>query len=208
MPDTLLCCLTQDLDDNRRRQALTFCYSASRIDGHSIGWMPRVGYDKRHEWGDLLVLFNNDDLVGFCMMSKLSTFQELRCLQIWVRPDARMILHGRKLIDTLNQIANERGALVLRLWCAEDLPANLFWKALGFRYRGWRYGHNKTGRRHALWMRRVAPPINQILTQRADSRARASSIILRAAVSARPSHSATESPSFTLGKAYKVASAS
>lgn len=155
--DTLLCCLSNALNTRQQIEALTFCYSASRIDGYCIGWIPRAAYDVRHVLGELLVLYNNEDLVGFVMMSKVNYLQELRCLQVWVRRDARMILHGRKLIDTLTQIGKQRGATLLRLWCAEDLAANIFWQQIGFQKKGWRYGPATRARKHNLWVRPINP---------------------------------------------------
>lgn len=158
--DTLVCSLTRDLPEPRRTEAITFCataWKADRLTGaKAIGFLPYEAYTARDEWGDLLVLYNNDDLVAFCLMSRVSAYQELRCLQIWVRTDARMITHGRALIAELDRLAHQRGAQVLRLWCAEDLAANLFWKTLGFRWRGWRWGPAKKARRHALWCRRAS----------------------------------------------------
>lgn len=157
--DTLVCTLTRDLPVPTRDRAISFCATAWKGDRHTganaIGFLPTAAYLARDEAGELITLFNNADLVAFCMLSKVSPYRELRCLQIWVRPDARMILHGRALIENLNELALERGATVLRLWCAEDLAANLFWKQMGFRYRGWRWGQHKKARRHALWCRRV-----------------------------------------------------
>ena len=155
--DTLVSTLTRDLDVSQQRAALLFCYSASKLDANSIGWLPKQAYDNRHERGELLTLYNNDDLVGFVLMSRPSPYGELRCLQIWVRRDARMMIHGRALIDELDTIAEQRHCWLLRLWCAEDLAANLFWEALGFQKRGWRWGPAKTPRRHNLWTRRVSP---------------------------------------------------
>lgn len=149
--DTLRCELTRDLPDSLSRQALTFCYSASKIDADSIGWLPRQAYDTRHTDGELLVLFNNDDLVAFVLMSKPSAYQELRCLQIWVRPDARVILHGRTILQKFQQLAIERGCIRVRCWCAEDLPSNLFWSAMGWQKKTWRHGPARTARRHNLW---------------------------------------------------------
>lgn len=154
-PDTLLCDLSNRIPLVQQMLALKFCYSASREDPDSIGWMPRAAYDNRHARGEILVLFNNLDLVGFVMMSRPSPYQELRCLQIWVRPDARMIVHGRRLIDTLDQVALARRCITTRLWCAEDLAANLFWEALGYKKKGWRWGPAKKPRRHLLWTRPV-----------------------------------------------------
>ena len=155
--DTLVCTLTRDLDEKKQREALLFCYSGSKLDANSIGWLPKGAYDNRHDRGEILTLHRNDDLVGFVLMSRPSPYGELRCLQIWVRRDARMILHGRALINKLEEIGRLRHCSCLRLWCAQDLAANLFWATLGFSRRGWRWGPAKVPRRHNLWWRAISP---------------------------------------------------
>jgi len=162
--DTLVCTLTRDLDRRQQREALLFCYSGSKLDANSIGWLPHAAYDNRHDRGEILTLHRNDDLVGFVLMSRPSPYGELRCLQIWVRRDARMILHGRTLINKLEEIGRLRHCSCLRLWCAQDLAANLFWELLGFKKRGWRWGPAKVPRRHNLWWR-VISPSQQLLFQ-------------------------------------------
>lgn len=144
--------LTRDLPPNEHRSTLQFCYGASRLDGNMIGWLPFAAYDKSDEQGRLLVLFNNDDLVGFVLFSP-NLLGELRILQIWVRADARMILHGKALVQWLEDYAQQKGLHVVRLWCAIDLEANTFWRALHFRYVTWRWGRGPRDRRHALWVR-------------------------------------------------------
>jgi GNAT superfamily N-acetyltransferase len=52
--------------------------------------------------------------------------------QVCVARDARRLEHGRALIAAAGRLARRRGALGLRLRCAADLPANEFWRALGF----------------------------------------------------------------------------
>lgn len=153
--DTLKLAITRELHENSARSTLSFCYSACRIDGHCIGWLPKAAYDEAHLQGRIVALWNNDDLVAFCLHS--ITNAELRCLQIWVRRDARLILHGRALVSWLDWRARRAGAYRLRLWCAIDLPANLFWRALHFHPQCWRWGPAKRSRRHILWTRRVIP---------------------------------------------------
>lgn len=148
---------TNDLTGDRLRQTMSFIYAASRLDGNMIGWMPFAAYDTRHQQGRLLALWNNADLVGFLMWSP-NALGEFRILQIWVRTDARLILHGRALVNWLEAEAARNGGQVLRLWCAVDLAANLFWPAVGFHYRTWRWGPGKKSRRHALWWRRITRP--------------------------------------------------
>ena len=155
--DTLVCCLSRELPPCEQSTALSFCYSASKIDANSIGWLPKTAYDVRHTNGELLVCLNNEDLVGFVLMSKPSPYQELRCLQIWVRPDARIILHGRHMLGVLENIAAERRCICLRCWCAEDLPSNLFWAAMGWHKKNWRLGPAKKPRRHNLYVKMLSP---------------------------------------------------
>lgn len=94
---------TLQLTDNRQLELLAFAYSASRIDGHAIGWLPRTAYVQAHDSGRMLACYNNEDLVGFVIFGHSLT--ETRVYQIWVRRDARMLVHGRSLIDRLNQVA-------------------------------------------------------------------------------------------------------
>lgn len=116
-----------------------------------VGWIPLAAYAGAHAQGRILVCYNNDDLVGFCMWAQ--KFDEVKIYQIWVREDARMILHGKALIGDLARRRINHRARLVRLWCAQDLSANLFWRALGFTFRGWRHGPKRTSkRRHYLWV--------------------------------------------------------
>jgi len=140
-------------DSKTRRELLQFCYSACRIDGECLGWLPKAAYDQAHQQGRIIALWNNDDLVGFALWS--CDCGQLRCLQVWVRRDARLMLHGKAIVSRLDAIARARNCYRLRLWCAIDLAANHFWNALGFRYGGWRWGRAKNSRKHALWLRPI-----------------------------------------------------
>lgn len=146
---------------SRQTEALLFCSSAGRTDGHSIGWLPTLAYTQAHEGGRIHVLYRNADLVGFTLHSYQPNAAEVRCLQVWVRRDARQIEHGRALILNLERIAQGLRAWRLRLWCAIDLEANHFWRALGFRAQNWRWSPAGNHRRHVLWTRRVQ---NEITT--------------------------------------------
>jgi hypothetical protein len=79
----------------------------------------------------------------------------------WVRPDARMILHGRALVDAIEKAAASERCGLISLWCAEDLSANIFWRAIGFTNTNWRYGRGLKPRRHLLWRRRIITPFSQ-----------------------------------------------
>jgi len=156
--DTLEIGFTSDLlDPPSLRDTILFVGSAARTDGHSIGFLPFQAYEEAHAQRRLVTLTRNSDRVGFLLFS-INAQRECRILQIWVRTDARLILHGRLLVDFVNdRAAWPAGCWTMRLWCAEDLAANAFWQALGFLSDSWRWGPAKRARRHRLWRRPVTP---------------------------------------------------
>ena len=119
------------------------------VDGDAIGFLPWETYQVHHVGGRVLTCRANGDLVGF-LMWRFNRQREARCLQVWVRSDARMLLHGRALTDAWRRDAIVVGCSVVRLYCAEDLAANIFWRMLGFTQSSWRYG--PSGRKHLLWV--------------------------------------------------------
>jgi len=142
---------TRDMQPWMHDETMLFAYDACRIDGECIGWLPRVAYDQADQAGRLFALRNNGDLVGI-MLFGLNA-HSIKCYQIWVRRDARLIEHGQALVEHAEKIGQKLHKQLLSLWCAEDLPANHFWKSLGFRWQTWRWGSAKQPRRHALWTR-------------------------------------------------------
>lgn len=137
----------------RQREVLVACYESHRVDGHCLGWLPRVVYDKRHEEGRIAAVYNNGDHVGHCMWAPSDGLAKI--FMTWVRPDARMILHGRALVEHVERKAALHGCHTTSLWCAQDLAANYFWRALGFANPSWRYGRGANPRRHLLWRRKI-----------------------------------------------------
>lgn len=155
---------SNELPWSRAREALLACYDSHRVDGHCLGWLPRSAYDARHEEGQIYVCHNNGDHVGHCMWQSHERIAKI--FMTWVRPDARLILHGRALVDEIEKEAATRRCNLLSLWCAEDLAANFFWRALGFTNPSWRWGRGVNPRKHLLWRRRI---IDSVLTPSAAS---------------------------------------
>lgn len=126
---------------------------ACTVDGHCLGWLPRQAYRENHRRGNIFAVYNNDDLVGYCLFHVSGT--DCRIYHTWVRQDARLIMHGRALLDAVEDEATRRGANRITLWCAVDLAANLFWEAMHFQRRNWRWGRAKNARRHWAWIRPI-----------------------------------------------------
>lgn len=123
------------------------------LDGHCLGWVPRAIIRGKHDQGRILGIWNNGDCVGWLGWAVSQGL--MRIHYTWIRNDARLILHGRALVDAVNDLAHDRQLPRIELWCATDLAANVFWRALGFECICWRWGRAKKSRRHYLWRRPV-----------------------------------------------------
>jgi len=144
---------TNALQPWRLDEALKLADHSCVVDGHCLGWIPREQIRGIHASGRMLVCYNNDDLVGYVAWAASRGL--MRIYYTWVRNDARLILHGRALVDHVDAIARQLNLPRVELWCATDLAANMFWRALGFDCVCWRWGRAKKSRRHYLWRRRV-----------------------------------------------------
>lgn len=148
---------TLELTPALQTELLTFAISSTRIDGQCIGWLPAAAYVGAHEQGRMVACYNNADLVGYILWGANNGI--IRCFVVWVRRDARLVLHGRALVHAIETEGARRGCTRVELWCAVDLAANVFWAALGFTNVCWRWGRAKRARRHFLWRRRINPQL-------------------------------------------------
>lgn len=152
---------TQELPEHKLRDALLLASDAHRIDGHCLGWLPTAAIVGAHNQGRMITCWRNDDLVGHVIWGANAAV--MRIFITWVRRDARMILHGRALTDWVQKKGESLACTRLSLWCAEDLPANLFWACLGFSNTTWRWGRGRNPRRHLLWHRPITSCAQQLL---------------------------------------------
>lgn len=147
---------TLDLDARRQTELLAFAVGSTRIDGQCIGWLPTAAYVGAHEQGRIIACYNNADLVGYILWGANNGV--IRCFVVWVRRDARLLVHGKALVSAIGDEGLRRGCSRIELWCAIDLAANLFWAALGFERICWRWGKAKRARKHWLWRHRLSRP--------------------------------------------------
>lgn len=129
-------------------------------DADAIGWLTWAAVEHYHDVGRTAAVVRDGDLVGFASFRVNEFEQRAKIMQVWVRPDARMIEHGRALV---HRVAREALRTVspacLSLWCADDLAANRFWRAMGFNLEAQRLGKGDALatvrrariRRHNLW---------------------------------------------------------
>lgn len=142
---------TRALTDRQRTELRALWMKATDQDSHAIGWLPLGAFDTRSENDEVLSCHRNDDLVGWAMAAVSRSRAVLKLYQIWVRPDARILEHGRALVDRLRERARTDRCFIVEAWVAEDLPANIFWAAIGFQRNNWRWGKGLNTRRHWRW---------------------------------------------------------
>lgn len=132
---------------------VSFIMGEAKKGTKSIGFIPKDGIWQAVNERRVLILERNSDRVAFVIFGRSRT--SIKCYQIWVREDARMLLHGRALVHQLEEEAAAANKQRLRLWCLQDLPAMVFWKALGFTKAGQRPGGKWARCPHILWVREL-----------------------------------------------------
>jgi len=145
----------QELQPYQAAEVRKMWHHAVSRDTNAIGFLPTSVFTMRFAKGDFSTVYNNADLVGWAMHALSQKRGVMKLYQIWVRPDARLILHGKALIAKVEQHAQKARSTLIEAWVAEDLPANFFWKAIGFVNTNWRWGRGENPRKHLRWVRRV-----------------------------------------------------
>jgi len=124
-----------------------YVISLSKKETHSLGFIPKMAYEAAvtgiktgDRWSNvcndkMFVIECNGDLVGFCLAS-FGIFNAIskkgKIAQICLQTDARKLLRGHLLLDTVVQYGATQGTLAFSAGCADDLESNLFWKAMGW----------------------------------------------------------------------------
>lgn len=120
-------------------------------DTNAVGWLPTSVFDTRARSDEVTAVYRNRELVGWCLRGESYARKVMKIYQVWVRPDARVLEHGRALITNICHIAINASCHILEAWVAEDLAANVFWNAIGFTRGVWRWGRGKSLRKIYRW---------------------------------------------------------
>lgn len=129
---------------------LRYIEDLARSNYEAIGFIPRPRLEEYAARGQILMAEENDESAGFLVFG--AGWPTLRIYQACVQYDARRREHGADLVGRLVAEAQKRGCHLISLWCADDLPANEFWEAVGFRRIGTRPGGAARGRLHNQWV--------------------------------------------------------
>lgn len=119
-----------------------------------IGWLPRPALEfYAANQGVLTVAENGQDagFIVFCRAVK-ETPRVARIYQAAICYDLQRRHLGAALVREALQAATLAGAKGVYLWCADELPANDFWQAMGFHSPAAKIGGKRRGRTLKLWV--------------------------------------------------------
>lgn len=114
---------------------LRYVDALQRKFSNQVGWLPRAALEWLIERGQITVALENGEPAGYVAGRALyKTRPELRPVtQTAVQYDAQRLSHGRQLIQHLAETARAAGQIGLQACCREDLEANKFFIAAGFK---------------------------------------------------------------------------
>lgn len=125
---------------------------------HALGFLPRERFPEYEARGQLLFLTQGTEPLGYLLRGPWK--KRTRIYQIVIQEDIRLIEHATRLLNTFLAQAEENHVHEVTCWCASDLPANLFWTAIGFHADGTRC-RRKDKRRHQTLYRYRLPAYHE-----------------------------------------------
>jgi len=122
----------------------------------SVGFLPRTVLEKGLETHLFLIGFENGEPASY-LFGRGSYYRnpaDAIIYQACVQYDAQRRWLGTALVQAfLARLPPE--AKRCSLWCAQDLEANLFWRALEFREVAYREGSRSRRRMHIFWQKQI-----------------------------------------------------
>lgn len=147
--------------------AVRYADDLARKNSEALSFIPTPRIEAYARAGQLWVATENDEPCGFLIFG--CGWPQIRIYQACIQYDARRREHGMALVAALSDKAREMGCTDIRLWCADDLDSNEFWRAAGFEYCASRLGGRRRGRHHNLWALRLHVLPNLILAAKPEA---------------------------------------
>lgn len=137
---------------------LAYVMSLMRANRESVGGLPSPAVLERIERGTLKLGELNGEPCGYLLYDYRDNI--LRIPQACIQYDARRRKYGIALVNQL--LADYPNTDEIRLRCAADLEANLFWRDMGFTCVGTTNGGRRRGRRINSWAMWMTPRLIEL----------------------------------------------
>jgi hypothetical protein len=128
---------------------LDYIMALQRRNRESVGGLPRPAFEERLARSAILLAAINGDPVGYIMFDRRGDL--VRVPQACIQYDARLRRYGLALVGTMLNLHAD--ASEVRLRCAADIDANIFWRSLGFTCVGTITGGTRRNRLLNLWQK-------------------------------------------------------
>ena len=129
---------------------LDYVVSLAKKHTDEIGFLPKATVEHYVRAGQVLLETEDGDPCGFLIFG--NGWPRLKIYQACIQYDAQRRAHGLALVGRVIALASERGCDAVSLWCADDLPANEFWRAAGFQLLRSKPGGRRRERNLNLWV--------------------------------------------------------
>jgi len=143
--------------------AVKYAESLMRSNYEAVGFLPTPRLSAYHDAGQLWLQCENDDPCGYLIYG--NGWPVLKVYQCCIQVDARRREHAAALVRRLIGLGEARNCSSISLWCADDLDANDFWRAMGFALVGQRDNGNRRGRLHNHWVLWLPSSLIAVLAQ-------------------------------------------
>lgn len=107
-----------------------YCEKLRRADGNALGFVPFSAFGQAMRRNRMIIEIENDEPCGFLIFT--SVRERLKILMIAIQKDARRIFHATNLLSGMLTLEDTKRSEYIQLRCADDLPSNSFWRAVGF----------------------------------------------------------------------------
>lgn len=135
---------------------VAYVINLSRRHTDALGFLPRPRLEQYAARGRLWLTHDAGDLCGFLVVG--NGWPILNLYQLCIQRDAQRQTHGAALVTRAQAVAQQQGYSAVACWCASDLEANQFWRAMGFHCLGVRARPNRRQRHLHRWVWWVRQP--------------------------------------------------
>ena len=132
-----------------------YVMALQRANRESVGGLPTPAITERVQRGTVVLGILNDEPMGYLLWDYRAGV--VRIPQACIQYDARRRKYGEALAAWIVQ--RHPDANEVRLRCAADLEANLFWRSMGFVCTGVMQGGKRRGRLLNAWTLWLAPTL-------------------------------------------------
>ena len=116
----------------QKKDNIEFVRQLMKKNSKSLGFIPIIAAEKASNENRLFIYSEQNKKIGYLMFGPINEGKDVAIWQICVDEKNRRKGIGKKLFNMLLSQALANRAKGIRLRCASDLPANYFWKSLGF----------------------------------------------------------------------------